>query len=84
MMNRGVTYGTKINVVSIGCVRYIDDMKLWYVIDKNKKYVTHQGDESSCHEYIRTVGYLYGLPSTNYVLADSAKSRDVTLRLLKK
>jgi len=51
-----------------------------YVIDTNKKYVSHIGDEASCRQYISNAQSLFG---GSFTIAKTAKERDAKIKELK-
>ena len=54
-----------------------------YVIDKNKGWVAHEGTHESCEQWVRHTEWGGFGSSTDYVIADGAKSRDAAIRSLR-
>jgi hypothetical protein len=52
-------------------------MKMSYVIDIRKGYVTHEGNEDSCRQYVRNATDLFG---GEFIIVQGAKEREATLR----
>ena len=48
-----------------------------YVIDTRKGYVTHEGNEQSCRQYVSNATSLFG---GTFVIVKGAKEREATLR----
>ena len=54
--------------------------RLSYVVNVRKGYVTHQGTTDSCIEYVRTVCWQGFAKQSDFIIAESATTRDDTLR----
>lgn len=50
---------------------------MFYVIDIRKGYVTHQGNERSCRQYVWNATSLFG---GQFEIVRGAKEREATLR----
>lgn len=53
----------------------------WYVIDARRGYVSHEGNEASCHEYVRNATSLFSVGP--FYVVDGAKNRDATIKDIK-
>lgn len=52
---------------------------MYYVVDVKKGFVAHQGNETSCWQYIDTCLNFWGKDSV-YLVAQGAKERDWVLK----
>lgn len=56
---------------------------MYYVIDKERGYVTHQGDLRSCQQYVANAVSLFGR-SGAFQIVRGAKEREQVLKALEK
>lgn len=57
-----------------------EETEMYYVIDLNKGYVTHEGSHASCMEYKSNASYLFG---GSFKIVNGAKERNETIKYLK-